>query len=330
MNDQISQKLSGLSASFYLIGIGSILFTGCEYNSQKMKGDGMQSELYQSVSDLKSKIQSYIDRSEAVVAVSFKCSEHKLYLGINDTITMHAASTMKVPVMMEIFRQSNQGLFALEDSIEIKNQFKSIIDTSIYSLDKSEDSNIRLYSLLGSKESIRVLVNEMITSSSNLATNLLLELVSAEKVQNFMETLGARDIYVLRGVEDIKAYRAGRNNTTTARDLAIIFQAILDGREWREESQVEMINILLDQKHKKKIPAGLPSEVKIAHKTGSITEIDHDCGIIYPPGRNPYILVVLTQGFKSHENAQKCIAEISALVYQWYDRNVESGSIRKI
>jgi beta-lactamase class A len=79
-----------------------------------------------------------------------------------------------------------------------------------------------------------------------------------------------------------------------------------------------MIEILLDQHYRKKIPAKLPADVKVAHKTGSITKIDHDSGIILPPDYVPYILVVLTKGFEDHAEAQDCIADISKMIYDWY------------
>jgi beta-lactamase class A len=268
--------------------------------------------------ELEDQINSYIKTKIELIAVSLELTRPNRYLGINDEISVHAASTMKVPVMAEVFRQADRGIFSLDDSLLIKNEFASIIDGSTFSLDITEDGGDRLYSMIGQKESIRSLVNEMITYSGNLATNLLIEKVGAGNTQQFMKTLGANDIQVLRGVEDIKAYRAGKNNTTTAKDLAIILKALLLKKKWREASSNEMITILLDQKFKKKIPAGLPANVKVAHKTGSITKIDHDAGIIFPPDRPPYILVVLTKGFENHEEAQHCIAEISRMVYQWY------------
>ncbi len=270
------------------------------------------------LSDLENELNAFIQSREELVSIALQDTEKKFYLGINDTISLHAASTMKVPVMMEIYRQAESGTFALEDSILVQNEFKSIIDGSLYSLDINEDGGDRLYSMVGKKETVRSLVNEMITFSGNLATNLLIEFVEAKNVQKFMESLGAEDIRVLRGVEDIKAYRAGKNNTTTAKDLAIIFQVIYEGRYWSEQSKNEMIDILLDQQYRKKIPAKLPADVKVAHKTGSITQIDHDSGIIFPPDYVPYILVVLTKGFEDHSEAQECIAEISKLIYDWY------------
>jgi beta-lactamase class A len=267
---------------------------------------------------LEQQIKSFIKNKDALIAVALQDVEQKFYLGINDTISLHAASTMKVPVMMEIFRQADQGKFKMDDSLLIKNEFKSIVDGSSYSLDISEDGGDRLYSMIGSKESVRALVNEMIVYSGNLATNLLIELADAGNVQHFMESIGANDIRVLRGVEDIKAYRAGKNNTTTANDLAIIYQAIYNGSYWSDQSRAKMLDILLRQHYHSKIPAQLPAQVKVAHKTGSITRIDHDSGIIFPQGYVPYILVVLTRGFEDHTKARETIARISRMVYDWY------------
>ncbi len=297
-----------------VISLFNFFLTGCE----KKQGNEMKTISTSDLSQLMHDLRVYIDTLEGTVAVSFQTADQDQYMGINDTLSMHAASTMKVPVMMEVFRQVQAGKFSLSDSIVIKNEFKSIIDGSLYSMDITEDGGDRLYAMIGKKESIRSLVHEMITYSGNLATNLLIGWVQPENVQNLMKQIGANDIQVLRGVEDIKAFEAGKSNTTTAKDLAIIYQDIYNGTEWTESSRKEMIDILLDQKFNKKIPAGLPKEVKVAHKTGSITEIDHDSGIIYPPQTAPYILVVLTKGFKEHERAQETIAEISRRIYAWY------------
>ena len=297
--------------------LSGIILAAC--NQKNGEGDSTMKQANSSeLSDLEMRLKKFIEGREELVAISFQDTDQQFYLGINDTISLHAASTMKVPVMMEVFRQSESSRYSMEDSLTIRNEFRSIIDNSLFSLDLGEDSGDRLYSMIGKKESIRSLVNEMITYSGNLATNLLIDRVEAKNVQMFMESLGAKDIQVLRGVEDLKAYRAGKNNTTTAKDLAIIFQAIYDGKYWSEKSRKDMLDILFDQHLRKKIPAKLPADVKVAHKTGSITKIDHDSGIIYPKEYSPYILVVLTRGFEDHKEAQDCIAGISQIVYEWY------------
>ncbi len=265
--------------------------------------------------DLKLQIQDYIKTQSGEIAVSLEIPDQKIYLGINDTVVMHAASTMKVPVMIEVFKQAEEGKFALSDSIVVKNEFKSIIDGSIYSMDIDVDSGDRLYGLIGQKETIHNLVVDMIIWSGNLATNILIDLVNAENVQITVENMGASGMKVLRGVEDIKAYRAGKSNRTTAQALTKIFSALLQGNAGNENSTREMIQILLQQKFNDKIPAKLPEEVKVAHKTGSITEISHDSGIIFPPDGPPYVLTILTRGFEEAEDAKTAIAEISSMVY---------------
>src|SRR3954471_6956617 len=157
-------------------------------------------------------------------------------LGTGDTLfvnadeSFHAASTMKVPVMIELFRRIDAGGLALDQGILLVNQFGSIVDASPYSLDAGDDSDSLAYTLIGSRVRVRDLIDHMITRSSNLATNALIELVGAERANATAHTLGARNIRVLRGVEDNKAFRAGMNNTTTARDLAVLMAAIETGR----------------------------------------------------------------------------------------------------
>jgi len=320
MGLNMSKVLVPLFISLFLSGI---IVTACNQNNEKGNSKMKQINKFE-IAELEDQLNNYIDLREELIAISLQDTDKQFYLGIKDTLSFHAASTMKVPVMMEVFRQSESGRFSIDDSLSIRNEFRSIIDNSWFSLDIGEDSGDRLYSMIGKKEVIRAVVDDMITTSSNLATNLLIDTVGATRVQTFMESLGAKDIQVLRGVEDLKAFEAGKNNTTTAKDLAIIFQTIYDGRYWSERSRNDMLEILLDQHLRKKIPAKLPSEVKVAHKTGSITKIDHDSGIIFPKGCTPYILVVLTKGFEDHKEGQETIAEISRMIYDWYIAKISS------
>jgi beta-lactamase class A len=155
----------------------------------------------------------------------------------------------------------------------------------------------------------------MITRSSNFATNTLITLVGADAVTRSMRSLGARRIQVLRGVEDGKAFEKGLNNTTTARDLAIILRAIEDGKAASPAATRQMLAILSAQEFNEKIPAGLPPGTRVAHKTGEITAVSHDAAIIYPIGRKPYVLVVLTRGIQDGARSSKLIADISAIMY---------------
>ncbi len=267
--------------------------------------------------DLEKKIQELIRESgaEMVGVAYFDLATAKEIL-INADESFHAASTMKVPVMMEVFRQDKNGKLSLDDYVVIKNQFISIADGSRYSISAEDDSEKTLYSRVGKIETVQELVQMMITLSSNLATNLLIERVTAPSVMEFMRKIGANNISVLRGVEDGKAYELGMNNTATARDLMIILRYIARREAVSSKASSEMIKILLGQKFNDGIPAGLPKEVKVAHKTGLITNINHDAAIIYPPNRKPYVLVVLTRGIEDEKRANKLIADISRTLYK--------------
>jgi beta-lactamase class A len=270
-----------------------------------------------SPNELGKKVEDLIQASGAeTVAVSYYDLATGAELLINPDISFHAASTMKVPVMMEIFRQAAAGKISLGQRIPIKNDFASIVDGSHYSLTTESDSDQSLYTRIGQTETIRELIRLMITVSSNLATNVLIERVTPERVMDLMHTIGADNIRVLRGVEDGKAFQKGLNNTTTARDLMIILRRIAERRAVSQKASDEMIKIMLAQKFNEGIPSGLPPGVRVSHKTGSITKVNHDAAIVYPPGGKPYVLVVLERGIEDEKLAHKLIADISRVVYE--------------
>jgi len=266
--------------------------------------------------DLENKIAEIVRNSGAeTVSVAYYDLATSRELLINPDVSFHAASTMKVPVMMEIFHQAAAGKLSLDQRIPIKNDFASIVDGSHYSLSADSDSEQTLYTRAGQTETIRELMRLMIIVSSNLATNILMELVTPERVMELMRAVGAKNIHVLRGVEDGKAFQKGINNTTTARDLMIILRRIAERKAVSSRASDEMIKIMLDQKFNEGIPAGLPPEARVSHKTGSITKVNHDAAIVYPPDRKPYVLVVLTRGLEDEKAAHKLIADISRTVY---------------
>ena len=236
---------------------------------------------------------------------------------IGANLRLHAASTMKVPVMIQIFRDADAGLLRLDDSLPVHATFPSLLDGSPFDVDRADDSDSTLYLRLGGRTWVRELLELMITRSSNLATNLLIERVGAERAQGTARSLGAWSIQVLRGVEDGKAYRAGLNNTTTARDLGVLLAAIAQGRAASPASCIEMLAILGRQEFNEGIPAGLPSGTRVAHKTGWIGEVVyHDAAIVYPPRGGSYVLVVLTGGIQQDSVAHNLVADLSRMVYE--------------
>lgn len=230
--------------------------------------------------------------------------------------SFHAASTMKVPVMMALFQAVDAGELRLDQPIPVRNQFQSLADASSFALDPKEDGDPDLYQAVGSTRTLEELIRRMIVRSSNLATNLLIDKIGASRAQDLMRSLGAYRIRILRGVEDEKAYQAGLNNVTTAGDLAIALTALAQGETFKPTSNAKMIEILKAQEFNEKISAGLPEGIPVAHKTGDITGVHHDAAIVYPPGEKPYVLVVLTDGFQDEKAANRTIAEISRVIWE--------------
>jgi beta-lactamase class A len=231
----------------------------------------------------------------------------------------HAASTMKVPVMMEAFRQAEKNELSLDTQVTIKNEFSSIVDGSPYSLTAEEDSDMEIYKLIGHTMTMRDLIVRMINQSSNLATNIVIEKVKAEKVRKLMEEIGARDMRVLRGVEDLKAYEAGKNNQTSARALGLCYKAILNPKLFSSTSRDQMINILLSQTSLAGIHHGLKANengLKVASKDGWITEINHDSAIIQDKKGKNWIMVIMTRGVEKQEDGYKLISDLANAVWK--------------
>jgi len=220
-----------------------------------------------------------------------------------------------VPVMIELFRQAERGWIRLDQPLLLVNQFGSIVDGSPFSVDAGDDSDSLMYTRVGQRVPVRELLERMIVRSSNLATNALIAVVGAERANATAHDLGAARIKVLRGVEDQKAFDAGLSNSTTSGDLAVLMRAIEENRAASAQSCAEMRAILLRQEFNDGIPAGVPPGTPVAHKTGQITAVLHDAAIVYPRGRKPYVLVVLTRAIPDEAVARALIQDISRLVY---------------
>mgnify|MGYP003489702256 FL=1 len=268
--------------------------------------------------ELRNKIKAELAKNKGVFALAYRNLADSEEILINEKINFHAASTMKTPVLIEAYKQAKAGKFSINDSLTVINEFKSIVDGSIYSLDPKDDSETELYTRAGTKVKIYDLLYLMIIQSSNLATNIIIDLVGAQNANKTMRELGANDIQVLRGVEDTKAYRAGKNNTTTAFDQMLIFSKMAEGLIVDKSSSDAMINILLDQKFNDKIPAKLPENVKIAHKTGWITGVNHDAGIVILPDGRKYVLVLLSKELENDKAAVKSMAKVSRMIYDYF------------
>lgn len=269
-----------------------------------------------STDSLRAAIEARISQSPGVtVGLAYVDLQTGDTLYINSDTLFHAASTMKVPVMLQLFRRVSEGALRLDQTLLLVNQFSSIVDGSSYRQEPGDDSDSAMYKLVGERVRIDTLIRHMITRSSNLSTNTLIALAGPDQIKATLASLGIHRMLVLRGVQDLKAFDKGMNNLTTARDLATLFTAIETGKAADPAATVAMKEILLAQEFNSGIPAGIPAGIRVAHKTGDLTAHNHDAGIVYPAGRKPYVLAVLTRGIQKQSESSALIADISRLVY---------------
>lgn len=259
--------------------------------------------------DATAAVREIIAASGAEVAVAFRTLDGKDEVLIDADKSFHAASTMKVPVMIELFRQVRDNRLSLDDPLPIRNEFRSIVDGTPYMLSEGDDSDRQVYAAVGLTMSLRRLCDLMITASSNFAANLLIEKLGVETIRATVTRLGADGMNVLRGVEDNKAYQKGLNNSTTARGLLILMEKLARGQAVDPASDAAMVDILKRQKFNEAIPAGVPPGIAVAHKTGKITRIHHDAAMVFAP--RPYVLVILVRGIEEEKESAAVMATLS-------------------
>jgi beta-lactamase class A len=262
----------------------------------------------------RAEIEQLVHASGAEVSIAFQRVDRSQEYFLDADKPLHAASTMKVPVMIELFAQARAGKLSLDDKLNVKNEFKSLADGSPYTLSATDDSDAEVYKAIGTSWTLRQLCEAMITKSSNLAANLLIEKLDVENIRARVHSLGADGMQVLRGVEDQKAFEKGMNNTTTARGLLILLMAIAQDGAGDAASCKQMLEILERQTFNEAIPAGLPAGILVAHKTGEITGIHHDAAIVYAP--KPFVLVILVRGINDRDKSSALMASLTRILYK--------------
>ena len=250
----------------------------------------------------------------ANLGISFYDAESTIQWSYNADHYFHAASTMKLAVLLGVFRQIDRGELALDAPVHVRNRFTSIVNQEPFMLDLGRDADPDVYGHLGKTLTVRELAYWMITKSSNLATNLLVDVVGIPPIQLALDELEIDGVRVLRGVEDQRAFEAGLNNEVTANGLLKLLRLIADGKAYSQKVCDEMLEIMLDQQYRSGIPAGLPKAARVAHKTGNISTVHHDAGIVYLEDRKPYVLVILTQ-FTPEAGRGTAVADVSRDIF---------------
>jgi beta-lactamase class A len=253
----------------------------------------------------------------SAVAVAFFDFQHKNEWRYNAERWFHAASTIKVPVLLGVFAAIEAGGLTEFSRVHVRNRFYSIVDRSPFRIDGSRDSTPEVHDAIGKTMQVRELARHMIVTSSNLATNLLIDIVGVERIRKTLEELGlSHGIDFRRGVEDNVAWEQDINNQVTAAGLMQALRIIAEEKAISPAASHHMLDILHGQEFKRGIPAGLPTEARVAHKTGEISTVAHDAGIVYLPDREPYVVVILTEWKPTSTGRQDTIARISRTVYE--------------
>ncbi len=227
----------------------------------------------------------------------------------------HAASTIKLAILIGVYGSIHRGDLLPQSRVHVRNRFLSAYDGSPYRVRIDRDANAEVHREVGRTLRVSELAEHMITSSSNLATNLLLDLVGLDVLQKTLDGFGLQGVDLRRGVEDELAFEHGINNRVTASGLVGLLRLIAEEQAFNGELSRQMLDVLLGQHFKSGIPAGLPREARVAHKTGEISTIAHDAGLVYLRGRKPYALSVLTEWDPSTAGRSATIAAASYLVY---------------
>ena len=277
--------------------------------ASKPSGEGLEVSLYSKILELQER------HGLSELAISYYDYETTVQWAYNGDAPFHAASTMKIAVMAAVFRQASRGSFEIDDTLHVRNRFESIVDGSVFRLSVNPKSD-SVAASIGKALTIRELMHHMITTSSNLATNLLVQLVGIPTIAKTLEELNVDGVSVLRGVQDEAAFEAGLNNETTSNGLVSLLRSITEKRAFSVEASEQMLEILHDQKYRSGIPAGLPEEARVAHKTGNISTVHHDAGIVFFTNRKPYVLAVLTQ-FPPGKKSSGAVAEITARIHSF-------------
>jgi beta-lactamase class A len=251
------------------------------------------------------------------VAIAFCDYETSVQFASQGDRWFHAASTIKVALLLAIYKAAEEGRIRLGDTLHVRNRFRSITGGEVFRVAADRDGDPETHKRLGRAMRVHELARAMIVRSSNLATNLLLDYLGIEQIRRVLNDARIEGIRVRRGVEDNHAFDRGINNEVTANGLVQLFRVLCEEQFLRADTREQMLDILRAQEFKSMIPAQLPNEAKVAHKTGEISTVCHDCGIVFLPQRKPYVLAILTEMPPDVETRHAPVAEISRAVFEY-------------
>jgi beta-lactamase class A len=225
-----------------------------------------------------------------------------------ETRKVVSASIIKVPIMLTALEQVQEGKVKLDSLIELKD---SII---------LEDTEVFEYG--GGKYTLKELLAWMIIESDNTATNCLIDFFSMETINIFCKKLSLNSTRLGRRMLDFQAVKEGRNNYTSAKDMAILYEKLYNKTILTPDLCDTALDILKRQRHKQLSLRYIYDDIRVAHKTGSLDNLNHDAGIFYLPHTH-YYFGAFVWNAPGNAYAGKWIGRISKGIYEYYKTNNE-------
>jgi beta-lactamase class A len=259
-----------------------------------------------------------IDRSlDGVMGVAvLDLSDGRRYL-LHGNDVFPQASSIKICVLAELYRQTQQGKLKLTD---------------LYTVNASDlvpDSDIMGGFTPGvTRITLRDLATIMVAVSDNSATNVLIDRVGMDNVNALLNSLGLRETRLRRKMMDIKAAAEGRENVSTPADMMNLLEALYRGKVLNKEMTEDFFKVLSTHKDSW-IPRDLPDDLKIANKPGALEGVRNDSGVIFVEKR-PYILCVMTTYLHRERDGEEAISKVSLETWQMFDRIARASEYGRV
>jgi len=254
--------------------------------------------------NLEARLRTAVEHVPARVGIAVEDLATGVISGVNANASMPAASTIKVPVMVEVFEQMAAGKVSLNQVVHLRAS------------DRDWGWGELCNAPIGSAYTVKQLLWKMITHSDNTATNMLIRLVGRQNINATMADLGLTHTHVadyIRSDGDIRALRS------SAGDMARLLDAIARGELVDTWSSQQMMLILEGQRHNTLLPVPLPRDLKIAHKTGELHDTLNDVGVV-EGGPEPYVIAVMTTSLPTLSIGRSFIRGVSWMTYEAMQR----------
>jgi|HubBroStandDraft_1064217.scaffolds.fasta_scaffold04419_5 beta-lactamase class A len=249
------------------------------------------------------------------VAIVDLTDGHKYLLHADDVFPQ--ASSIKICVLAELYRQAQQGKLKLTDLYTVN------------AADLVQDSDIMNGLTPGvTRITLRDLATMMVAVSDNAATNVLIDRVGMDNVNSFLSGQGLRETKLRRKMMDVRAATEGRENVSTPSEMASLLEALYRGRILNKEMTDDLFKVLSTHKDSW-IPRNLPEDLRIANKPGALEGVRNDSGLIFVDKR-PYVLCVMTTYLRREHDGEEAISDISLAAWRMFDRIARASEYGRV